>query len=319
MDASTVCTRCETPLEQGDLRCAICGQATPAREPVARETRVQQLRCAGCGAALGYDPGGQAPRCAFCGEVLHVETMEDPPERIDAYLPFTVGGDAARACLAAWFRTLGFFRPRDLATEARLQTLQPLWWVGWVFDAEAFVSWAGDSNFGAHRSAWAPHSGQTPLIYDNILVSASRGLALDETTALTETYDLGSAGRAPAGVEHGRVEQFDVQRSLARQKIVEAIDRIAVSQVTARFCPGTRHRNMHVSTLLRRLTTRRFAFPAWVMAYRYHDRLYRAVVSGQRADAIHAHAPISWGRVGAVVAGGAAVVGGIIAAVSLAC
>jgi len=101
MDATTACTRCETPLEPGDLRCSICGQATPAREPVAHQTKVQQLRCAGCGAALGYDPAVQAPRCAFCGEVLHIETMDDPPERIDAYLPFTVGGDAARASLAA--------------------------------------------------------------------------------------------------------------------------------------------------------------------------------------------------------------------------
>ncbi|MBI5489892.1 MAG: hypothetical protein HY905_21330 [Deltaproteobacteria bacterium] len=309
------CSRCETPLETGDLRCAICGQAAPARAPVVRDVAVRLLRCGGCGAAVEYDPAVQAPRCAFCGEVLRVEAIEDPPERIEFFLPFTADADAARAGLGGWFRSLGFFHPRNLASQARLQALQPLWWVAWVFDAQADITWTADSNLGAGRSDWAPHAGRTPLLYDNILVSASRGLTLAETSTLSGTYDLATAGPRPSGAESATVEQFDVQRSLARRRIVEAIDGIATAQVAGRFCPGTKHRNVHVAVLLRALTTRRVAFPAWVMAYRYRDRPYRAVVSGQDAACIRADAPLSWARIAAVGLAAATALGGILAAI----
>ena len=138
------CARCESPLEQGDLRCAICGQAAPAAAESGRaELKVQVLRCDGCGAAVSYDPAVQAPRCAFCDSVMHVESVEDPMEQTELYLPFTVATEAARKALRAWLGSLGFFRPPDLRDEARVESLRPLFWVGWVFDAEALISWFG--------------------------------------------------------------------------------------------------------------------------------------------------------------------------------
>ncbi len=48
-----------------------------------------------------------------------------------------------------------------------------------------------------------------------------------------------------------------------------------------------------MATLLRGLNTRRLAFPAYIMAYSYRKRLYRAVISGQNADTMTASAPLS--------------------------
>ena len=66
---------------------------------------------------------------------------------------------------------------------------------------------------------------------DDILVSASRGLTDDEAGHLSPSYDL-ATGRpgepAPAsgdGPLQGLViERFDLQRSQARRRVVEAID-----------------------------------------------------------------------------------------------
>ena len=117
------CGRCQGPLERGDLRCAICGLATPAAEaPTTDEVRVQVLRCEGCGAAVKYDPAHGAPACVFCSSVTHLEELVDPVEQTGGYLPFEVGRDQAAAALKQWLGSRGFFRPADLSASSSLET-----------------------------------------------------------------------------------------------------------------------------------------------------------------------------------------------------
>ena len=277
------CIRCESPLEAGDLRCAICGQAAPNDQPAAqKKTVVQILRCTGCGAAIAYDPKHQAPSCSFCGDVVKIESIEDPMEQTDHFLPFTVTADEARQALRGWLESRGWFRPSDLSTEAKLTQLKPLWWVAWVFDADAFVSWTADSNQGSGRSAWAPHSGQNNVHFDDILVSASRGLSVNEVAAISPGMNLITKREQPEGADQrATLEQFDVQRSQARQQVSAAIQSMARSRVQQHFVPGTRFRNVKVAVVLRKLFTRRLSLPAYVLAYRYKDSLFRVVICGQ--------------------------------------
>ena len=291
------CARCETPLESGDLRCSICGQAAPVQTTQREHIHVQILRCTGCGAALSYDPDHQSPSCSFCGDVVELQTQDDPMEQTDQFLPFTVNREHAGTALRQWLGSLGWFRPSDLKSTARLEELRPLWWAGWMFDAEAIVSWTGDSNAGSRRSSWAPHAGQNQMVFDDIVVSASRGLTDHEIQATAGGYDFSTAQDSPAGATPVTVEQFDLQRSQARRKIVDAIQRIATSRVQQQHIPGSRYRNVHVSVLLRALVTHRLSFPAWVLAYRYRDRLYRVVVCGQDGSRVAGKAPLSIAKV----------------------
>jgi len=291
------CERCESPLETGDLRCSICGQASPADRPHAETLTIQILRCKGCGAATAYDIEHQAPSCTFCDSVVEVETVDDPMEQSEGYLPFTTGQDEARKAMRHWLSSLGWFRPSDLTTSARLEQLKPLWWVGWVFDAESEVSWAADSNAGSRRSAWAPHSGQVNMTFDDILVSASRGLSQSEVSAIGPGCDLGSIRDQPEGAQNATIEQFDLQRSQARQQIIAAIQNIAAARVEQNEIPGTSFRKTSVSVVLRKLITRRISLPAWVLAYRYKGRLYRMVISGQDASYVTGTAPYSIAKI----------------------
>ncbi len=296
------CNRCETPLESGDLRCAICGQAAPLQQDSPQEkVVVQVLRCTGCGAAVAYDPKRQAPSCSFCGEVMQVESIEDPMEQTQHYLPFTVSEDDARRALGQWLNSLGWFRPSDLSASAQLTHLKPLWWVAWVFDADAFVSWTADSNAGAGRSAWAPHSGQNNIRFDDILVSASRGLTTKEAATISPGLNLRTKREHPEGAGEGAtLEQFDVQRSQARQQVSAAIHNLAAARVQQNHVPGTSFRNLHVSVVLRKLLTRRLSLPAYVLAYRYKDSLYRVVICGQDQRLVIGSAPTSYFKVFAV-------------------
>jgi len=314
------CERCSCPIERGDLRCAVCGLSTPAQDVTEASLRIQILRCGGCGAAVSYDAAAGAPACAFCSSVMHTEELVDPPEQTGAFLPFQVSHDEAASGLKKWLGSRGFFRPADLASSSRLEALKPILWVGWVFDADCDVTWTADSNEGSHRSAWAPHAGRAQLRFDNLLVSASRGLSGKEIDVIAGSYDLNDLREEPAAdcaLDLGEVhrETFDVQRSAARQRITSAVESAAAAEIAADYVPGRSVRKVHTSVLLRSLETDRLAFPAWVLAYRYKEKLYRAVVSGQDASIMTGEAPISFKRVFAVAAISAAVLFAIVVAI----
>ena len=304
------CTRCASPLERGDFRCAICGLPTPVSAPDAATTEIVAavMRCHGCGAAVAYDAKVAAPKCAFCGALTELETPDDPLEQAEAYLCFRVDVEQAKAALRTWLGGLGWFRPPDLRDGAIVDKLEPLWWAGWTFDAGVEVTWAADSNAGAGRSAWAPHAGSFALELDNVLVSASRGLSLSECEALTPGYNLRDTIDAPEPERRATVEQFDVQRSAARQTIARALTHTAARHA-ATHVPGSSIRNLKVAVVPQRMTTRRLGFPAYVLAYRYRNAVYRAIVHGQDPQFVVGKAPWSWTRIVLIVAAAVAAIG----------
>ena len=188
---ATHCERCSSAIEADDLRCPVCNLSCPASKQEDRqEAAVDILRCSSCGAAMTYEVKKRAAACAFCGSVLELEHPADPVEEAQFLLPFSIDRDRARAAFREWLGSLGWFRPGDLISGARLETIQPLRWVGWVFDARAELSWAADTDHDARRADWAPHAGRAELDYDDVVVPATRGLTPQEAAHLVESYDL---------------------------------------------------------------------------------------------------------------------------------
>ncbi|EGF29326.1 hypothetical protein [Rhodopirellula baltica] len=299
----SVCSRCDTPLEHGDLRCSICGQSSPPNETTKQNVSAKILRCKGCGAAVAFDPEHQALRCSFCDGIVEIETIIDPMEQTEAYLPFLLTPDDAQRALRQWLGSLGWFRPSDLTSASHVDDLHPLYWVAWVFDTECKISWAADSNANSRRSSWAPHSGQTDVVFQNILVSASRGLSQPEAVTVSRRLDLRTAQATPNREDGVTREQFDVQRSQARRQVRDALRLMAKKHVEETQIPGSSFRNVHVETVVKGLTTRRLSLPAYVMAYRYHDQLFRVVISGQNAKDLTGTAPYSTAKIVLTICG----------------
>jgi hypothetical protein len=295
----TACTRCASPLEAGDLRCAVCSQPAPLDRDVPAASVARILRCDECGAAVTFSPERQGTRCIFCGAVTHLEQPLDPVEVAEGYLPFRVSPEDAHRALRGWLGTLGFFRPSDLSRAATVENLHPLFFASWVFEADLLVSYAADTDANSRRSAWAPHSGQSTMRFDGVLVSASRGLTPKEVFALTPGFDLSTARDAPDGAPDAVVERFDVQRSSARATIAGAVTETARARAQT-LLPGSRVRNCHVAVVPHRLVSRRLGMPAYVLAYRYENKSYRAVVHGQDVRLVLGHAPLSIGKIVAV-------------------
>lgn len=306
------CARCESLVEEHDLRCAICALPVPiAADPRPERVHAKILRCEECGAATAFSPAHAAPACAFCNATTRVEQPVDPVEEAELHIPFSVPREAAEDSMRTWLAGRGYFAPPRLRDEAVLESLHPLAWAAWSVDATAAVAWTADSDEGARRSSWAPHAGYVSMRFDGMCVPASRGLALDECLALAPHYDLAAAVPVTAGAAADEtVESFDVQRSAARHLVHRAIETAARRRV-ATFIPGARHRNVHVACLVERQSTRRVALPAWVMAYRYRDRTYRAIVHGQRHGIVVGTSPKDWRTIGVLVASALALAIGV--------
>jgi hypothetical protein len=289
------CHRCHSAIELHDLRCPICYLAIPACAELPEEQiRIQVLRCRSCGAAMEYQATVQAPACAFCGGVLKLEELIDPEEQIETCLPFKVDRAQATEAYRQWISRQGFFRPFNLASGARLETLQPLCWAGWVVDVAAVATWTADSDAEAQKAKWAPHSGEFQSDFNGLVIPATRGLSPDECWELIPTYKFGehlSATSEPT--PEAALERFEMPRSLARARITAAIERLVESRIRQGQIPGSRFRNFHSSIQLRKLMTRRVAFPAYVIAYRYRGQLFRTVISGHDANCIVGKTPRS--------------------------
>jgi hypothetical protein len=232
---------------------------------------------------------------------MRTETQEDPIDQADQFVPFKVGTDEAHEALRMFLGKGGFFRPKDLASRAALDSLRPMWWPGWRFNAQVEATWTADTDAGAHRSDWAPHAGATRLVLNNILVSASRGLTQAETQTLSPAYDLTQAKPQPEGPSDAQVELFDVTRSGARRQILAALEFTARERIARSALPGRRHRNLRTAVTLTGLDTAHYALPAYVLAYRYGKKLYRVVVHGQDPTCVLGEKPISWGKVAVTV------------------
>jgi hypothetical protein len=224
---------------------------------------------------------------------MHLETQEDPIEQAERFIPFAVSPEQAQQALSAFLSQGGFFRPSDLASRAVLDSLKPLWWPAWEFNVEVEVSWTADTDAGAHRSEWAPHSGEARFVLSHVVVSASRGLTQAETAQLAPAYDLAQVTPAPQGPPEAQVELFDLTRSGARKQILAAVENRARDHIAQRELPGRRHRNLHLAVVLSGLETTNYALPAYVLAYRYGKKLYRVVVHGQDTGCVLGERPIS--------------------------
>ncbi|MEO8705300.1 MAG: hypothetical protein ABI867_34980 [Kofleriaceae bacterium] len=331
------CTRCASPLEDGDLRCAICAlpvvlvrdtdksaerRTRSSAEGDAKSIempRAQILRCRECNAAVAFAADVQAPRCGFCGSTMTIEHPVDPVEVAELQIPFAVDREAAEASLRGWLGKRGWFAPATLRDDAVLESLVPLCWAGWIVNARATVAWTADSDDGARRSAWAPHAGQVAMTFASICVPASRGLRHDECRQLLPYYNLARATPIAGGdVMDGDVmiESFDAQRSAARQHVQRGIEATAKTRVEP-YIPGRRFRNVRVSCLLEGQTTDRVALPVWILAYRYRGSVYRALVHGQRPEVVFGRSPIDWAKVARLVGGIALAVAAIAAVVML--
>lgn len=304
------CGVCHSLIDEEDLFCANCGTEAPhvagqdeAARPAACTMRLatHNFQCCGCGASMSYDAGAGSLRCPFCGSV-ELDRQRDArvlsPRRV---VPFRIGREAATAAMRQWLGH-GFFRPGDLARQAAIVEMTPVYVPCWVFRAQTHTYWTADTSRtppGA-RSAWYPMAGEHRGGHGDLLIGASGVLAPAETAAICP-FDL-AEGVPPEEVDLDRVtvEQFSVPRKYARPLARRGIEQREAAEVAARYVPG-RARNVRVNVRIEHMASEPVLLPVWTMAYRYEGQVYRFLLNGQTGKPT-GEAPTSMRKVLGVVA-----------------
>jgi hypothetical protein len=249
---------------------------------------------------MSYDASAQTLRCPFCGS----EQLEKKPDAKeiapDAVVPFAIERDQAEASMREWLGQ-GFWRPGDLAEQAAIVKMAPVYVPYWVFDAQTHTYWTADSSQtppGA-RASWYPVAGDHEGNYQGLLVGASGALTGAETGALCP-FDLTTAV-PPEKVDLNNItfERFTVPRKYARPMARQGLESLEAN-CCQQYVPGN-CRNLHVNVRITDLASRPMLVPVWIMAYRYRDQLFRFLCNGQTGKS-SGQAPLSYRKIGVAVA-----------------
>jgi hypothetical protein len=305
-DLSLKCTVCGSWIDEEDLFCANCGTAAPSRSSVAGAADPASLvtdnfKCRGCGASMSYDASAQALRCPFCGSL---DMAPQPDHKVltpRSVVPFHLKQEEAVTAMRDWLGK-GFWRPGGLAEQACVVKMTPVYVPYWVFQANTHTFWTADTNQTppSAQGDWYPLSGEHQGSYAGMLIGASGVLSPAETQAICPFDFTPAIAPDKVDLKNAIVEEFSRPKKYARPLAAEGLENSETQACTSEYVPGTA-RNVHVNVQITEMAGEPVLLPVWIMAYKFHDGLYRFLVNGQTGRAT-GQAPISLVKVFVAIA-----------------
>jgi hypothetical protein len=273
-----------------------------------------EVSCRSCGAQILFEPLQRTARCPYCDSpsVVDRPATEDRPDPVFG-LGFAVTRDEAARRMRRWIRRrkMGPFGLQGRSAEKVKGVYLP----AYLYSATAHTSYRASigerykDKDDKNRTEYRDLEGRHSTYVADILVTASRGIPNDEIEGI-EPFDLGVLARYTPGLVSGWIAEepsltWEECRHLARQ---EATAR--VGQLLRRFLPGDSVRDLRHSVELADESIDLTLVPLWVFAIRYDDEKppIRVLVNGQTGR-VYGRVPLSWAKVGLMVAGIAALIG----------
>ncbi|MBN2580232.1 MAG: hypothetical protein JXB10_14680 [Pirellulales bacterium] len=297
-DVPRKCTVCGSWVDEEDLFCANCGTEAPhdsAAAAVAKDSGSlvsDNFQCRGCGASMSYDARAQALRCPFCGSTDMAAKPDHKVLTPSRVAPFRIGQAEAVSAMRTWLGR-GFWRPGELAREAAVVKMTPVYVPYWVFQAETHTYWTADTDQTPPSASgdWYPLTGEHRSRYPGLLIGASGALTPGETHALCPFNLSDAVTPDQVDLTSAIVEEFSRPRKYARPLAREGLEGLEADACTTAYVPG-RSRNVHVNVRITGMSGEPVLLPVWIMAYRFRDRLFRFLINGQTARAT-GQAPLS--------------------------
>ncbi|MEX0704777.1 MAG: hypothetical protein WD069_21950 [Planctomycetales bacterium] len=288
-----------------------------------REDAQKEVRCDGCGGTVLFTGSLTSSECPYCGSPIQIEDAHTAESRIpvDGVLGFLVAEHIAKKDLAEWVRSR-WFAPTEFRKRGVQGRFNGVYLPYWTFDSLTLTRYRGER--GEHyyvtvgtgknqrqerRTRWYPASGTFQRFFDDVLVTACRGLngklvrglepwPLDKCLPFNREMLAGYLARTyEVELDGGFVE--------ARRRIDEALR----EDVGARI-GGDTQRIHSIDTRHDALTFKHLLLPVWLLAYRFHDKPYQVLVNAATGE-IQGERPWSWVKIALAVLAALAVAGGL--------
>ncbi|MEX0717135.1 MAG: hypothetical protein WD066_11125 [Planctomycetaceae bacterium] len=282
-----------------------------------------EVRCDGCGGTVLFTGSLTSSECPYCGSPIQLQDAHTAERRIpvDGVMGFLVPEKVARKNLAEWVRTR-WFAPTEFRKRGARGKFNGVYLPYWTFDSFTHTHYRGDR--GEHyyvtvgtgkdqrrerRTRWYPASGAFQRFFDDVLVTACRGLN-DKLVRELEPWPLDKClpfNREMLAGYLARTYEVELDGGFveARRRIDEALRVDVISRIG-----GDVQRVHAINTRHDAVTFKHVLLPVWLLAYRFHDKPYQVFVNAATGE-VQGERPWSWVKITLAIVAGLLVAGGI--------
>lgn len=299
-----------------DFHAMLAKIAEHRREGGPETTGASEVRCEGCGGTTVFTGTLTSSECPYCGTPLQRDKVHDHPRRVpvDGVLGFLVPQEKARQHLAEWVRSR-WFAPSEFLSRGVEGRFSGIYLPYWTFDSMTATVYqgergdhyyvetgTGDQKRRERRTRWSPAAGHFQRFFDDVLVLGSKGLSTGLLEAL-EPWPLHKCRPfTPEFLSGFLARTYDVELDQAFPIARRRMDEALAIEVRQRI-GGDEQRVHDLRSRYDAITYKLLLLPVWLLAYRYHDRVYQVTVNATTGE-VQGERPWSWVKITLAVAAG---------------
>jgi hypothetical protein len=265
----------------------------------------KEVRCDACGGTVVFYGSLTSSSCPYCAQPIQLDAVRVAEHRIpvDGVLPFLVEESKARRNLADWARSRQF-APNDFqrGVNGHFSGIYLPYWTFDTLTANRYVGQRGEHYYVTvgsgknqrrqRRTRWYSAAGAFKRFFDDVMVLTTRGMNRKLVLGLEPwpLYQCVPFNQQMMAGYLARTYEIALKDGFldARQRIDEAIEREVRERIG-----GDEQRIEDIDTLYQAITFKHLMLPVWLLAYRYHDKLYQVMINGATGE-VQGQRPYSW-------------------------
>jgi len=293
---------------------------------------VHLVKCEQCGASSSVDPKIRSEYCPYCSAPLIISSAHDELMLQPKYiLPFKLEKNEAQNLFTKWINKLWFAPNKLKKATLNFEHFKGVYIPYWTYDSDTESYYTGQRGTyyyvtetysttvngksvtktrQVRKTRWTSVSGQVSVMFDDVLIVASRSLP-DEYVYALEPWDMNNLVPYDSKYLSGFVtEKYQVGLKEGFEPAKVKMDG-AIRDEIRRDIGGDDQRILQVSTDYKNIKFKHILLPVYVSAYRYGEKLFRFLVNARTGE-VQGERPLSWQKIAFASAVGILIIGVII-------
>lgn len=264
--------------------------------------------CQNCGAKFSVQASAVNVDCAFCGSKnVNEEAFEHKFIQPNGIAPFTITFDQAHEKFKVWIKK-GWFHPNKLKDIAKADHIHGIYIPAWTYDAKSYSTWTGQAGYyyyvtqsytengqvktrQVRKVRWEPRSGNFNNSFNDILISASKGLKQPYMKGLEPFKLYDAINFSPEFLVGWESEVYDVEVDQGYRSAEGEMDIRNRSKASSAL-GGDTQRFLKVNSSYSDQTFKLLLLPVWMASYSFKGKEYSFTVNGQTGR-VYGKKPIS--------------------------